>query len=33
MGSTKGQATMVWVDTRNQKADAFIATAERPGTN
>lgn len=31
MSSTKGRATMVWVDTRNSKADVFLATVERPG--
>jgi hypothetical protein len=30
MRSVRGQATMIWVDTRNHKADAFIATVERP---
>jgi hypothetical protein len=30
MQSSKGSATMVWVDTRNHKADVFVATVERP---
>src|SRR5438552_2478947 len=33
MGSAKGAATMVWVDTRNEKADVFVATVERPSAN
>ncbi|MGB0652557.1 MAG: sialidase family protein [Thermoplasmatota archaeon] len=28
-----GQAHAVWVDTRNNKADAFVATIERPSAN
>jgi hypothetical protein len=31
--SSFGKAHVVWVDTRNQKADAFIAHVERPGAN
>ncbi len=31
--STHGHAYPVWVDTRNGKADAFIAIIERPGAN
>ncbi|MBW3583707.1 MAG: hypothetical protein KY455_11465 [Euryarchaeota archaeon] len=31
--SSPGKAHVVWVDTRNEKADAFIATIERPGAN
>jgi hypothetical protein len=31
--SSPGQAHLVWVDTRNQVADVFIATVERPGAN
>jgi photosystem II stability/assembly factor-like uncharacterized protein len=33
MGSVKGAASMTWVDTRNQKADAFVATVLRPSAN
>jgi hypothetical protein len=33
MRSARGQATMIWVDTRNQKADAFVATVTRPSAN
>ncbi|MDX1611960.1 MAG: sialidase family protein, partial [Candidatus Thermoplasmatota archaeon] len=31
--STPGQAHMVWVDTRHEQADAFIAHVARPGAN
>ncbi len=33
MGSSRGSATMVWVDTRNHKADAFVATVPRPSAD
>lgn len=33
MGSSEGSATLTWVDTRNQKADVFVATIARPGAN
>lgn len=33
LDSTEGRAHAVWVDTRNQKADAFVATIERPSAN
>ena len=33
MRSVRGQATIVWVDTRNQKADAFVATVLRPSAD
>jgi hypothetical protein len=29
--SLAGQATFVWVDTRNEKADVYVATVKRPG--
>jgi hypothetical protein len=31
--SDRGHAYPVWVDTRNSKADAFVAIIERPGAN
>jgi len=31
--SSAGKAYLVWVDTRNAKADAFVAIVERPGAN
>ncbi len=31
--SSPGRAHLVWVDTRNGKADAFVATVERPRAN
>lgn len=31
--SSPGMAHLVWVDTRNQQADVFIANVERPGAN
>jgi len=33
MGSSRGSATMVWVDTRNHKADAYVATVGRPSAD
>jgi hypothetical protein len=33
MRSVRGHATMIWVDTRNHKADAFIATVQRPSAD
>ncbi len=33
LDSGPGRAYPVWVDTRNEKADAFIAVIERPGAN
>ncbi len=33
MRSARGQATMIWVDTRNHKADAFVATVDRPSAS
>jgi hypothetical protein len=33
MGSLRGSATLVWVDTRNHKADVFIATVPRPSAD
>ncbi|MHB8603981.1 MAG: sialidase family protein [Thermoplasmatota archaeon] len=31
--AVRGQSTLVWVDTRNHKADVFIATVLRPSAN
>jgi len=33
MRSVRGQATMIWVDTRNGKADAYLATVTRPSAD
>ncbi len=33
LDSSHGMAYAVWVDTRNNKADAFIANIERPSAN
>jgi hypothetical protein len=33
LSSTDGRAHAIWVDTRNHKADAFVATIERPSAN
>jgi hypothetical protein len=33
MASVKGRATLTWVDTRNQKADVFVASVSRPQAN
>lgn len=33
LDSSDGHAHAVWVDTRNQKADAFVATLARPSAN
>jgi hypothetical protein len=31
--SSAGASTIAWVDTRNHKADVYVATIERPGAN
>lgn len=33
IASSEGLAHVAWVDTRNRKADVFVATLERPGAN